>query len=180
MGGTPKLPRSARCWWQWSRGVTGDSVLLALLPRAPHPCSRRDAPSAGSGFWTALAGLSPGSSRLWLEELITAVVLSSAKLSLSPGWQTASAVWSPTVGPSPLEHPCRDGAEERQNPQPRSTQCWDFAGCLGDSLGVSCSSSSCAPQNGAEGGSGLVFTVIQQSGAAPSSAGIPGSRIFPG
>lgn len=97
-------------------GPRGDRhrMLLALLPRAPHPCPRRDAPNAGSGFWTTLAGLSPGSSRPWLEELITAVVLSSAKLSLSPGWQTASAVWSPTVGPSPLEHPCQDGAGKAQ------------------------------------------------------------------
>lgn len=160
----PQSPtRSPRRWWQWSRGVP-----LALLPRAPHPGvrprSRRDAPNAGSGFWIALAGLSPGSSRLWLEELITAVVLSSAKLSLSPGWQTASAVWSPSVGPSPLEHPCRDGTEESQNPQTRSIQCWDFTGCKFGCIQLIFLV--CSP-NGAGEGSGRVVAVIQQSPASP-------------
>lgn len=125
--------------------VTGTGCRSPSCQGHPIPASR-DAPNAGSGFWTTVPGLSPGSSRLWLEELITAFVLSSAKLWLSPGWQTASAVWSPTAGPSPLEHPCRDGAEagsqQSQNPQPRRMRCWHFAGWLGDTLGVSISSSS--------------------------------------
>lgn len=85
-------------------------------------------------------------------------------------------------GPVSLGASLSGWSRESPNPQPRRFQCWDFAGWV-TVRGVSCSSSSCAPQNGAEG---RRWTRYRRDSAQPgfigagaglSSAGITESLI---